>query len=410
MLRAAHPSATWISTMDEPFSCASRCTCVSIASSYDEFSTGTSIRLYMGSASAEDLDQQPDVESGNYDRNQIGQQLKPTSIHELAHLHFVGRETHQRENRERKLHAENLLTQHQQLCRPAFAVHHGDDRRWNDRDSASNEPPQPGADADVEKSFHHDLAGECTGKSRILTRSEECKREHRARTRAEQRRQQLVRVLDLGHLTVARRVKRRRGDNQNRRVDEEREAESDRRIDEGEFHRLVLPFQCLLVLPRLYDRGVEVEVVRHHRGAEYADGDIEHGRVGHDLRSRKESGEDGTERWAGLDDLEEKTKSDRCDERDDQRLEQAESLVLEVEHQQHIAGGDRDSDGQRNVEEKVQRDGGPDHLCEVAGGNRQPESNSYRDRLARGRVRLRCRAWRRAPEGGSPSGSTSELR
>ena len=40
---------------------------------------------------------------------------------------------------------------------------------------------------------------------------------------AEQRRQQLVRVLDLGDLGVPGRVERRRGDDQDRGVDEQRE-------------------------------------------------------------------------------------------------------------------------------------------------------------------------------------------
>ena len=36
-------------------------------------------------------------------------------------------------------------------------------------------------------------------------------------------------------------------------------------------------------LPGLHDGRVQVEVVRHHRGAQDADRDVEHRRVGHDL-------------------------------------------------------------------------------------------------------------------------------
>src|SRR6266566_1278699 len=100
MLRAAHPSATWMSTTDDPFSRASCITWVSIASSYGEFSTETSMRLYMASSSPEDLDQQPDVESGDYHSNKIGQRLEPGAIHELTHLHLVRGERHQWKHRE----------------------------------------------------------------------------------------------------------------------------------------------------------------------------------------------------------------------------------------------------------------------------------------------------------------------
>ena len=94
---------------------------------------------------------------------------------------------------------------------------------------------------DVEEPFHHDLAGERSGERRVLTRRQQREREHDARRAdAEQRRQQLVRVLNLGDLRVARAVERRRGDDEDRRVDEQRERERDRRIDERESHRLPL--------------------------------------------------------------------------------------------------------------------------------------------------------------------------
>ena len=38
------------------------------------------------------------------------------------------------------------------------------------------------------------------------------------------------------------------------------------------------------VLPRLHDRRVQVQVVRHHRRAEDADGDVEHVGIAQDRR------------------------------------------------------------------------------------------------------------------------------
>src|SRR5215210_3957865 len=102
--------------MDEPFSRASCWMCSIITASYDEFSRGTSIRLYMPSVSpraatgtAKELDEKPDVESRDYERYEIGKVLQPGLVHELAHLHPVGRERDQREHGKGKLHAQDHL-------------------------------------------------------------------------------------------------------------------------------------------------------------------------------------------------------------------------------------------------------------------------------------------------------------
>ena len=52
-----------------------------------------------------------------------------------------------------------------------------------------------------------------------------------------------------------------------------------------------LAFGVLLVFPRLHDRRVQVKIVRHHRRAENADGDVKHLRVRHDLRLGNEPAE-----------------------------------------------------------------------------------------------------------------------
>ena len=72
--------------------------------------------------------------------------------------------------------------------------------------------------------------------------------------RAEQRRQQLVGILDLGDVGVAGRMKRGRSDDQDRGIDEERERERDRRVENGVANRLALAGRRLLVAPRLHDR------------------------------------------------------------------------------------------------------------------------------------------------------------
>ena len=130
----------------------------------------------------------------------------------------------EREHRERQLQAENHLAEDEELCRAGLAIENGDDGRRHNGDHARDQPPQPRPDADVEKPFHHDLAGERARQRRVLPGGEQRERERRARARAEQRSEQLVGVLDLGDVAVAGGMEGRRRDDEDRRVDEERDS------------------------------------------------------------------------------------------------------------------------------------------------------------------------------------------
>jgi hypothetical protein len=88
---------------------------------------------------------------------------------------------------------------------------------------------------------------------------------------------------------VAAGVEGRGGNYKNRRVDEEREAQRNRRIHKGKVHRLALPLGSLRVLPRLHDGRMQIKIVRHHRRAEYADRDVQHTAVAHDGGGRHEA-------------------------------------------------------------------------------------------------------------------------
>ena len=81
-----------------------------------------------------------------------------------------------------------------------------------------------------------------------------------------------------------------------------------------------------------------------------------------------------------IDDLEEKAQAHDHHERDDQRFEQPEALVLQVQDQEHIERRDEHAPGQRNVEEQIERDGGADHLGEVAGRDGDLAQHPQRER------------------------------
>ena len=61
--------------------------------------------------------------------------------------------------------------------------------------------------------------------------------------------------------------------------------------------------------------------------------------------------------------------ANRPDEGHHQGFEVAEPLVLKVEDGQHIERRQADADQKRNMEKQVERDGRPDHLRQIAGGD-----------------------------------------
>ena len=89
-------------------------------------------------------------------------------------------------------------------------------------------------------------------------------------------------------LSYAAAVEHRRGHHQNRAVEEEREHQRDRRVDRRIADRLAAAGEVVAVFPRLHDRRVQIEVVRHHRRAEDADRDVEHVVIAHDLGRRQQ--------------------------------------------------------------------------------------------------------------------------
>src|SRR5205807_10394615 len=66
-----------------------------------------------------------------------------------------------REYRERELQAENHLAEDQKLGRAVRAKEDSRQRRGHNRDETCDQAAQPRANANVEESFHHDLAGQC---------------------------------------------------------------------------------------------------------------------------------------------------------------------------------------------------------------------------------------------------------
>ena len=129
-------------------------------------------------------------------------------IGKFAHLGLFAGEPHQRPDGETELHAQDDLARDEQLRGFAFAENADDEHGRNNGDQARDQPAQPRAHADVEKAFHHDLAGQRAGERGVLSGSEQRDgEEHAGDTDAQQRAEQFVGVLNFGDVLMAGPVK-----------------------------------------------------------------------------------------------------------------------------------------------------------------------------------------------------------
>ena len=95
---------------------------------------------------------------------------------------------------------------------------------------------------------------------------------------AQQRRQHRLRLLDLGHDHVVL-EEHRRGQHQNRGIHDQRAVQRDHGIEQIEAAGFAPVRDASPDAPRLHQRRMQIEIVRHHRRAQNADGDVQAGVV-----------------------------------------------------------------------------------------------------------------------------------
>ena len=131
---------------------------------------------------------------------------------------------------------------------------------------------------------------------------------------------------------------------------------------------------------------MQVEIVRHHRRAEDADGDVEHLAVPQNFCARDEPEGERAESRLGEPHLDREGPRDEDDQGNDQRLDVAEAAVLQKKDHQHIERGQAHPPYERESQEQVQRDRRAQHFGEVAGRDRDfaqdPEEERGRARIA----------------------------
>ena len=147
-------------------------------------------------------------------------------------------------------------------------------------------------------------------------------------------------------------------------IDEQRAVERDGGIDQ-----IVLAGYALVVLgfsdaARLHQRRMQIEIVRHHRGAQNADGDIQIF-IG-DMRDQARQ-HVLHHRPTGPADFDEETSANHGDQSQHKAFDHANPEAGEPQQQQSVGRGKQHAEEQRNVEQQVQRDGRAQHFRQIAG-------------------------------------------
>lgn len=189
---------------------------------------------------------------------------------------LVAGHANQRVQRERQLQAEHHLAENQQFADGVVAHQPYAQERRDQRQPAGDQATLPARDAQVEIALHDHLPGDGAGEGRALPGRQQGDAEQDAgEGAAHQWVQQVIGVLDLDHIGVPGFVEGRGGEDQDRRIDQQRQGQRADGVDPGQLHRVLFAGEVFADQPGLYDRAVQVQVVRHHRGPEDADGQVQ---------------------------------------------------------------------------------------------------------------------------------------
>ena len=212
---------------------------------------------------------------------------------------------------------------------------------------------------------------ERAGERGVLARGKQGEREERAgKAGSQDGAEEFVGVGDFGDVVEAARMKGGGAEHEDRGVDEKSEAEGHGGVEDGVTHGLAAVARGGSEGARLDNAGVEIKVVRHDRGAEDANGDVEHFAVAQNFRAREETDGGFAPERMREEDFVSETRPDRGNQSDDEGFHQAEAAALQGEDEKNVERGDENSGEERQAKEQFQRDGGAKNFGEVASGYR----------------------------------------
>ena len=239
---------------------------------------------------------------------------------------------------------------------------------------------------DIEKAFHDDLAGEGAGERGVLPGGKQSAREKCAcKAGAKNGAEEFVGLGDVGDFAEAASVECGGAENEDGGVDEERKKEGDGGIDYGVTKGFAF-FRFLLAEGAgLHDAGMEIQVVRHHSGAENADGDVQHFLVAQYFSVGDEASGGFAPDRVREENFIGEAEADAGDQGDHEGFDEAEAAALQGQNDEDVQRGEQNAEEQRDVEEEIEGHGGSQDFGEIAGGDGEfaadPEKNGHTARV-----------------------------
>src|SRR5215211_8987105 len=117
---------------------------------------------------------------------------------------------------------------------------------------------------------------------------------------------------------------------ENRRVDEQREHERKCGVDCRKFDRLPPAARRLLELACLHNGGVQIQIMRHYRRPQNANADVQHSLICDDSRARDESAKNASHAGLREDNLRSETTADDRNQSNDDRLDVTKTFGLQI--------------------------------------------------------------------------------
>lgn len=286
--------------------------------------------------------------------------------------------------------AEDDLTGGQGLVEPAAADGAGDDDAGDDADGPRDEPPHPGLDGPAQHALGHHLAGHGAHDARRRARQEQRQGEQGARGGGQVLAQESVDAEEVGVGGGGRGVERGARHDEDGRIDKQGEREERRR----ELHDRILEagpdgvdgravFLALFVLrdegdhvavllvnlpqPWLDHTRAQEDGVRHDRGSHDSAGQVDPVAFHHRRRGQVALEHLPGRRVSDVGQLDAEAHHDTQYQAHDEVLEETESRhgavgPVEKEQDEHVDEGDGTSRHERNVQKKIQCDGGTNDL------------------------------------------------
>ncbi len=181
----------------------------------------------------------------------------------------------------------------------------------------------------------------------------------------------MIGVLNLYHVGVAGLVKRCGGEDQNRCVDQQRQAQRTDGVQPRITNGAGLAGDIRAVDPGLHHRRVQIQVMRHDGGTQNADGDVQRLLAAQHIPARPQSGDHIRPERLDEDQLDGKAAGDGRDQPEHYGFQTAKVGALQGQHDQRVEGSERHSCGDGNPQQQMKRQRRAQHFGQIGGDDRQ---------------------------------------